>query len=51
MWGQRRRRWADVLQMLYKCFVFAYLPVDIKDGAINQCRFNVASELETMGQH
>ena len=20
---QRRRRWADVLQMLYKCFVFA----------------------------
>ena len=20
---QRRRRWADVVQMLYKCFVFA----------------------------
>ena len=23
MFGQRRRRWADVVQMLYKCFVFA----------------------------
>ena len=22
MLGQRRRRWADVVQMLYKCFVF-----------------------------
>ena len=23
MLDQRRRRWADVVQMLYKCFVFA----------------------------
>ena len=23
MLAQRRRRWADVVQMLYKCFVFA----------------------------
>ena len=23
MLGQRRRRWTDVVQMLYKCFVFA----------------------------
>ena len=23
MFGQRRRRWADAVQMLYKCFVFA----------------------------
>ena len=23
MLGQRRRRWAVVVQMLYKCFVFA----------------------------
>ena len=23
MLGQRRRRWNDVVQMLYKCFVFA----------------------------
>ena len=23
MFSQRRRRWADVVQMLYKCFVFA----------------------------
>ena len=25
MLDQRRRRWADVVQMLYKCFVFAGL--------------------------
>ena len=25
MLEQRRRRWADVVQMLYKCFVFAGL--------------------------
>ena len=24
MLNQRRRRWADVVQMLYKCFVFAW---------------------------
>ena len=24
MLDQRRRRWADVVQMLYKCFVFAW---------------------------
>ena len=23
MLDQRRRRWADIVQMLYKCFVFA----------------------------
>ena len=23
MMDQRRRRWADVVEMLYKCFVFA----------------------------
>ena len=23
MLGQRRRRWADVVPMVYKCFVFA----------------------------
>ena len=23
MYDQRQRRWADVVQMLYKCFVFA----------------------------
>ena len=25
MLGQRRRRWADFVQILYKCFVFAGL--------------------------
>ena len=24
MWDQRRRCWADVVQMLYKCFVFSW---------------------------
>ena len=29
MLDQRRRRWSDVVQMLYKCFVFAgYCPAD-----------------------
>ena len=23
MWDQRRQCWADAVQMLYKCFVFA----------------------------
>ena len=27
MLDQRRRRWADVVQMLYKCFVFAGIVV------------------------
>ena len=30
MLAQRRRRWADVVQMLCKCFVFAEEPVDDK---------------------
>ena len=29
MLDQRRRRWADVVLMLYKCFVFAGLSVNI----------------------
>ena len=34
MLDQRRRRWADVVQMLYKCFVFAgtgYLDQDLSE--------------------
>ena len=27
MLDQRRRRWADVAQMLYKCFVFVGEPI------------------------
>ena len=27
MLDQRRRRWADFVQMLYKCFVFAGVPL------------------------
>ena len=26
---QRRRRWADVVQMLYKCFVFAEMAIPV----------------------
>ena len=29
MLGQRRRRWADVVQMLCKCFVFARYIYDL----------------------
>ena len=29
MLGQCRRRWADVVQMVYKCFVFAGIRADI----------------------
>ena len=29
MLDQRRRRWADVVQMLYKCFVFAGSPMHV----------------------
>ena len=32
MLDQRRRRWADVVQMLYKCFVLADLAGYIKTG-------------------
>ena len=39
MSDQRRRRWADVVQILYKCFVFAglcgdqfVLSLDIRDS-------------------
>ena len=32
---QRRRRWADVVQMLYKCFVFAGMFIDsISDNVV-----------------
>ena len=29
MLDQRRRRWADVVEMLYKCFVFAGIIISI----------------------
>ena len=32
MLDQRRRRWADVVQMLYKCFEFAGVCGGIVDG-------------------
>ena len=31
MLDQRRRRWADVVQILYKCFVFAWMTVNSYD--------------------
>ena len=30
MLDQRRRRWADVVQMLYKCLVFAGIFIKMK---------------------
>ena len=39
MLDQRRRRWAGVVQMLYKCFVFARYrrdkEVDFSEGIFN----------------
>ena len=37
---QRRRRWADVVQMLYKCFVFAEELVHSKSVGIRQMKMN-----------
>ena len=44
MLGQRRRRWADNVQMLYKCFLFAGMQTDMEflddspdDAAITDC--------------
>ena len=43
---QRRRRWADVVQMLYKCFVFAGNNVITSaHETVNQCLFNAEPAL------
>ena len=34
MLDQRRRRWAVIVQMLYKCFVFTGLVVPRTDGTV-----------------
>ena len=33
MSDQRRRRWADVVQMLYKCFLLAWYTVSIRKNS------------------
>ena len=35
MLDQRRRRWADVVQMLFKCFVFAGGKYNITDVCLS----------------
>ena len=32
---QRQRRWADVVQMSYKCFVFAWMALTLFEDQIN----------------
>ena len=32
---RRVRRWADVVQVLYKCFVFAVMYINVKSGRKN----------------
>ena len=52
MLDQRRRRWADVVQMLYKCFVFARMDtVPSKHNALNQCWSSVVEGGPTLNQH
>ena len=51
MLDQRRSRWADVVQMLYKCFVFAGEDVPSKHETMIQCLFNVGPTSDTVGQH
>ena len=38
MLDQRRRRWADVVQMLYKCYVFAGMYVHVRYIVARQTR-------------
>ena len=45
MLDQRRRRWADVVQMLYKCFVF------VEDPVLNYCWTDVADGGPTLTQY
>ena len=64
MLDQRRRRWADVVYMLYKCFVFtgmsdAAKPPKIRyffnkpstHGTLDQGRLNVGPASQSVGQH
>ena len=46
MSGQRRRRWPDVVEMLYKCFVFAG---KMWCGDLDYCRKN--NHVIMLGQH
>ena len=52
MLDQRQRRWADVVQMLYKCFAFAEIVRKYiqKQDTLNQCSFNVGSTSQMMAQ-
>ena len=46
MLDQRRRRWADVLQMLYKCFVFAGYTRQVE---LLQNAYNCLLRLDSIG--
>ena len=60
MLDQRQRRWAGVVQMLCKCFVFAGLQsictlhtstvYPSKHGTLNQCYFNGGATAQTVRQ-
>ena len=48
MLDQRRRRWTDVVQMLYKCFVFAGISGDVKgfDPTVSDKRYNMSKQTQ-----
>ena len=53
MFDQRRRRWAGVVQMLYKCFVFAGMVLFLfnKQETLTKCCLNGGSASYKVGQH
>ena len=52
MLAQRRRRWDDVAQMLYKCFVFASLcPHSFAATSVPSCRFSLQFQIGQLLTH
>ena len=51
--AQRQRRWADVVQMLYKCFVFTGISQQTRDAQsmLLQRRANVEDDEPALHQH
>ena len=50
MLDQRRRRWSDVVQILYKGFVFDGTHCPGKHDNLNRCWFNAGPVSQTVGQ-
>ena len=50
---QRRRRWLEVVQMLYKCFGFAGITVTTSNAVLilDECCASIADGGPTLKQH